>query len=292
MLNKNNKIKFTLRLKDWLKKVGVKFIKVILSITFSVTIGLIIRYLIHECLDIDIVRDYLNPISILYYFFMVIFSKFLHQVLIEYLIDILVPNFMMPAGGGEEYGNVPSSSNIPPSSSSGNNNNGPPRNVHHPPLNNPNGGLITDNQELPPNIRSPDWNYPEPETIPYGTQAFDYSARLSRGEPMDIAIPTTEDKQHIHRILSYSNIFIRTKPDCPRNVTLSHLLETLRADGYATRGPHEDPCTFVITKQIRKIIYNEPQFNRYINPNTNRVMWTNISAGPNSEFMNYLSRNN
>jgi hypothetical protein len=156
MLNKNNKIKFTLRLKDWLKKVGIKFIKVILSVTFSVTIGLIIRYLIHEYLDIDIVRDYLNPISILYYFLMAIFYKFLHQVLIEYLIDILVPNFMMPAGGGEEYGNVPPSSNISPSSSSGNNNNGPPRNVHHPPLNNPNGGLITDNQELPPNIRSPD----------------------------------------------------------------------------------------------------------------------------------------
>jgi hypothetical protein len=199
-----------------------------------------------------------------------IFSKFSHQVLAEHLVDVLTPNYMMPVGGGGN-GNVPPLDNIPSSSNSGNNGR-PPRNIHHPPLNNPNGGLITDNQELPPNIRSPDWNYPDPETIPYGTQAFDYSARLARGEPMDIAIPTTGDKKHIYGVLLSSHTYMRSKPDCPRNITLSHLLETLRAEGYATRGSHEDPCTFGITKQIRKIIYNEPQFTRYINPNTNRVM--------------------
>jgi hypothetical protein len=111
MKENHNNIKFSYRLRVWLKKIGIKFI---ISITFTVTIGLVIRYFINEYLDIDIIRDILNPISIFYYFFMAICSKFTHQVLVEYLIDIFAPNLMMPAGGDGGYGNVPPNPNLPP----------------------------------------------------------------------------------------------------------------------------------------------------------------------------------
>jgi hypothetical protein len=45
-----------------------------------------------------------------------------------------------------------------------------------------------------------------------------------------------------------------------------------------------------MAKQLRKIIYNEPRFHKWINQHSNRVSWATIKVSPGSELMVYLNR--
>jgi hypothetical protein len=41
---------------------------------------------------------------------------------------------------------------------------------------------------------------------------------------------------------------------------------------------------------LRKIIYSEPQFHKWINKSTGRIIWGNIRAYPGTELMTYLAQ--
>jgi hypothetical protein len=84
---------------------------------------------------------------------------------------------------------------------------------------------------------------------------------------MDIAKPSYEDKQYIRKVIELTNKFIAEDTD-PRAAlesdakkkSLSKILNTLQKEGSGTDGFFEDRRTFGITKQLRKIIYTEPEF--------------------------------
>jgi hypothetical protein len=97
------------------------------------------------------------------------------------------------------------------------------------------------------------------------------------GEPMDIAVPTSEDKQYILAVLMKTHEYKMTtrstfNTEQARTTTLLALLNTLQSKGsgsdghlppaYYATGQYEDERTFGITKQLRKIIYSEPQFHK------------------------------
>jgi hypothetical protein len=273
---------------SWSKK---KFsFRFLISIIITFFVGFILRYLLKEYFSIDVLKDITSYISILYYSFMIIFTSYIHEVLIVFIIEIFAPNFMMPAGG-------PSGGSTGPLS--GNNTNVPASSGTPPPTTPPNyapttdEGLITDNRELPLDVRKADWNRPDPTQIPYGTRAMDYSTRYGRGEPMDIAMPTTSDKRYLFNLLNITINYMNNHVTYNNNPLLSKVLQTLEEEGNRDKinVKDEGERAFGVYKQIRKIIYNEPQFHKYINSNTDRVEWSKIKVGQNSEFMNYLNRN-
>jgi hypothetical protein len=291
-----------------------------------------LRYLLNEYLTIDVIKDISNIISIVYYTFMVIFSNYSHEILVEWLLKILRPNYMMPINGPSEgslngntsnsdnpvpiggtnppsdtgesstpnlldnpiRSNAPSPSNIPTRAST------PPSPLRSPSPPAPfapttNQGLATDNQELSTLDRRVDWNRPDPRNTPYGTNAMDYSARYAKGEPMDIAFPSRIDKRHIYAVLASTINYMhnQTPPHPnPGNSSLAEVMQILEEKGNQNRINIQDEgkLAFGIYKQIRKIIYNEPQFHKFINENTDRVKWGAIKTGSSSEFMRYLNR--
>jgi hypothetical protein len=63
---------------------GIKFM---VSIVFSVSTGLLLRYLLKEHLSVDVLKDIFEPISIMYYTFMAVYSTFLHEVVAPVITD-------------------------------------------------------------------------------------------------------------------------------------------------------------------------------------------------------------
>ena len=258
MENKNYKSRF----RKWIKKIGIKFT---ISIVFSVSIGLLLRYLLKEYLCIDVIKDIFEPISIMYYTFMALYSSFLHEVVAPAIMDVFMPNLMMP-----------SDHNFPTPSGRGS----PTR-------------LPTDNLGLPAWERNPAWNRPKPEDIPSGPTGKNFTATYGRGEPMDIALPDVKDRQYIYQVFKATYDYRTTRPFLqidPQFVTALDVLRTLQRDGAGASGHFEDDRTFAIAKQLRKIIYNEPRFHKWINPHSNRISWATIKVSPGSELMVYLNR--
>lgn len=235
------------------------------SIVFSVSTGLLLRYLLKEHLSVDVLKDIFEPISIMYYTFMAVYSTFLHEVVAPVITDWLMPNLM-----------VPSDHNFPTPSGRGS----PTR-------------LPTDNLGLPAWERNPAWNRPKPEDIPSGVAGKSFTATYGRGEPMDISLPNVEDRQYIYKVFKATYDYRTTRPFLtidPQCVTALDVLRTLQRDGAGASGHFEDDRTFAMAKQLRKIIYNEPRFHKWINQHSNRVSWATIKVSPGSELMVYLNR--
>jgi hypothetical protein len=309
-----------------IKWVKAKFtLKSLFSIFITVILGLFLRYLLKEYLTVDVLKDISNAISIIYYTFMVIFSKYSREILVEWLVDIIKPNLMMPiegSSGGPSRGysegnntNIPTSStgedsNAP--TSTGNYWNFPTRKPNHPvvpvpptdendsyiPARNPyapvaENGLTTDNRELPSDERNTDWNRPDPRGIPYGPRGKDFTARYGRGEPMDIAIPNAADKKLILEVItSTKEYMIRDNVPGFDNPSMAALLEVVSERGNKNRihTHDEGALAFSMYKQIRKIVYNEPQFSKWIRQDTDRVNWGAISTDERKKFMKYLRK--
>jgi hypothetical protein len=249
----------------WISNIGRKFF---IGILITVLTGMLIRFLLREYLYVDVLIDIIEPIAIIYFTFMAIFSKFTFEVLADEIVNLIwTPNYMMP-----------SDSVFPPSD--------PTR-------------LPSDNLELPARIRNPAWNRPDPSTIPAGEAGKPFTAQYGRGEPMDIAIPDDEDKLHLHRIITLTHNYRTTRPFLPtdpQHVTMRDIFTTLKREGSGSNGyfvptTYEDDRTFAVAKQLRKIIYNHPPFEKWINQHTNRVSWYYIKTTPNSELMVYLRGN-
>jgi hypothetical protein len=82
---------------------------------------------------------------------------------------------------------------------------------------------------------------------------------------MDIAMPSYEDRQYIHKVIELTNKYIASDPKAANESeavkkSLTKILNTLQKEGSGTDGFFEDRRTFAVTKMLRKIIYNEPQF--------------------------------
>jgi hypothetical protein len=283
----------------WLKWIGDKFtLKFFINTIITICVGFLLRYLIKDYFNVDVINDIKDIVSWVYFLFMIIFSSFSYEVLAEILAEFIKdnffmgPNYMMPMGGPSGNSLGGNNPNIP-SSSGGNAPSGTGGNSSPTFAPTTDEGLISDNQELPLDIRKADWNRPDPTSTPYGTRAMDYSARYGKGEPMDIAMPTNPDKKYIHNLLTTTLDFMNNHVAYNPNPTLSDVLKTLEEKGNRNRiNIHDEgEVAFGVYKQIRKIVYNEPQFHRFINNNTDRVEWSKIRAGQNSEFMKYLDRN-
>ena len=265
----------------------------LLSLIITFMVGFLLRYFLKEYFSVDVFKDITSYISILYYNFMIIFTSFTREVIMVFIIEILKPNLMMPWGGppsgpsGGYTGPFSGNNTNAPTSSGGSSTTSP---TYAPTTDE---GLITDNQQLPLDVRRADWNRPDPRTIPYGTRAMDYSARYGRGEPMDIAMPTVPDKKYIFNLLTVTINYMNNHVTYSNNHSLSKVLQTLEEDGNREKinVKDEGERAFGVYKQIRKIVYNEPQFHKYINDNTDRVEWSKIKVGQNSDFMDYLNRN-
>jgi hypothetical protein len=102
---------------------------------------------------------------------------------------------------------------------------------------------------------------------------MDFTARYGKGEPMDIDMPTIPDKKYIYNLLSVTINFMNNNIAYNNNPALSKVLQTLEEEGYKDKinVKDEGERAFGVYKQIRKIIYNEPQFHKYINNNTDRI---------------------
>jgi hypothetical protein len=324
MMKKNFKLLFN----NWLKKINMRFF---LSISLSCIIGLFIRYILKEYFLIDVIRDVFEPLFVLYYSFMIASHNFTRTVLVEFLIEIFKPNFMMPGGGNfpnnspnpnfptsssnnfpisennnypvpesgnlptwgssfPDYSNIPSSTSTVPNPSYLPASNNEELNTNTP-VESP--GLRTDNLELPSYLRSPAWNFPKREEIPFTHGIWKYKARTGKGEPMDIAIPEYEDRQYIYKVIKLTTDFRAQDPRLssePNSNSLSKILDTLQKEGTGTDGYFEDERTFGIAKQLRKIIYNEPQFKNLIDKERDRVVWSRVKGNSTSRLMRYLAK--
>jgi len=246
---------FKYKLKNWAWRSITR--KNLIRFFVIAMVALLLIYWLRKHWDVDIYYDILDLIYAIC------------VVLTSYIIDIIFsPNFMMPSDSAF-----------------------PPPNPNDTPTR-----LPTDTLELPSHIRDPAWNRPKPEDIPPGEAGKAFTARYGRGEPMDIAMPTEGDKMHLHNVISATYNYRTTRPllpSDPQMVTMLDVLNTLQKDGAGTNGfpaagNHEDDRAFAVAKQLRKIIYNEHRFQKWIHPNSNRIGWAYIKASPNSELMKYL----
>jgi hypothetical protein len=86
-----------------------------------------------------------------------------------------------------------------------------------------------------------------------------YFGILARGEP-DIPLPDEADKLHIHDVLKATREYMESI-DPNRTANLNNLLMVLSLDTIESKKAAD------IAQQLRKIIYNNPDFSRYINRN-------------------------
>ena len=148
-------------------------------------------------------------------------------------------------------------------------------------------GLQTDNLQLDSTTRYPGWN--RPDSVPQNARPFEFCNRYGRGEPMDISMPSKPDMKHIHDVLQETfdkKESTGTLSHTTGRLSLSEALNSIQA----VRGGSiylEDETTFIITKQLRKIFYNEPSFRHFIN-NQDRAKWSAIQICPTSRLMKYL----
>lgn len=299
-----------------------------LSISLTCIIGLFIRYILKEYFPIDVIRELIDPIFVLCYSFFLASNNLIRMIVVEFFVEIFKPNFMMPGGGNfpnnppnpnpnfptssgnsfptsennnspvpgsgnvstvwgislPDYSNIPSLISTAPSNEELNTNTNTDTSTESP-------GLRKDNLELPSYIRSPAWNFPKREEIPFTRGIWKYKARTEKGEPMDIAIPEFEDRQYIYKVLKLTADFRAQSPRLssePNTNSMSKMLDTLQKEGTGTDGYFEDERTFGIAKQLRKIIYNEPEFKSWIDKERDRVLWSAVRGNPTSKLMRYL----
>lgn len=104
MVNNPNNKKFLEKLKIFLKSLTKEFF-IGAFITFLV--GLIIRYYINDIFNIDVFKEYMNIMSICYYSFMALFSKFSKDFIAECFVVFIEVNvlFMNESGANQVGGN-------------------------------------------------------------------------------------------------------------------------------------------------------------------------------------------
>ena len=304
---------------DWFKRIGLKYL---LNTISTVLMGLLMRYLIKEYLDVDVIKDLFNPITILYGTFISVWSNFSLKVVVEHLVDLFRPNYMMPGGWGG-WGGGQGNNGLPSYGSSSNNNlntnqpTGTPGNANNPSsdpiediLNKPydpnkdpliktrtklvenvqekaGTGLESDNLELPSHIRPADWN--RPSAVPEGAKPYEYWVRFGVGEPMDISMPSKEDKKFIYDVLLLTYRAKQNAGTLNPNTGGIKLSESLNTIIMARGGNEylEDSISFTITKQLRKVFHNEPQYRHFVNEK-GMIIWSKIGISPEANIMKYL----
>jgi hypothetical protein len=136
--NPNNK-KFWEKLKRFLKTLTKEFF-IGAFITFLV--GLILRYYINDIFNIDVFKEYVNIVSICYYSFMALFSKFSKDFLAECFVVFIEENvlYMNESGANQVGGNPNPVGNNPGEGNPNPVGNNPGVGNPNPVGNNPGGG--------------------------------------------------------------------------------------------------------------------------------------------------------